>query len=62
MLMAIAISAKIPTPFVSFRDLQMYYEIRGTGQRLLSISVTGGDLQRSPTILPFSKINLGNFT
>ncbi|MEH2128873.1 hypothetical protein [Nostoc sp.] len=28
----------------------MYYEIRGTGQRLLIISGTGGDLQRSPTI------------
>ncbi|MEH2180798.1 alpha/beta fold hydrolase [Nostoc sp.] len=28
----------------------MYYEIRGTGQRLLIINVTGGDLQRSPTI------------
>ncbi|MCW5314923.1 alpha/beta fold hydrolase [Nostoc sp. KVJ3] len=37
-------------PFVSVRDLQMYYEIRGTGQRLLSISGTGGDLRRSPTI------------
>ncbi|MEH1936323.1 MAG: alpha/beta hydrolase [Nostoc sp.] len=37
-------------PFVSIRDLQMYYEIRGTGQRLLSISGTGGDLRRSPTI------------
>ncbi|MEH2088866.1 alpha/beta fold hydrolase [Nostoc sp.] len=37
-------------PFVSVRDLQMYYEIRGTGQRLLSISGTGRDLQRSPTI------------
>ncbi|MEH2172665.1 hypothetical protein [Nostoc sp.] len=28
----------------------MYYKIRGTGQRLLSISGTGVDLQRSPTI------------
>ncbi|MEH2465182.1 alpha/beta fold hydrolase [Nostoc sp.] len=37
-------------PFVSVRDLQMYYEIRGTGQRLLSISGTGGDLRRLPTI------------
>ncbi len=37
-------------PFVSVRDLQMYYEIRDTGQRLLSINGTGGDLQRSPTI------------
>ena len=37
-------------PFVSVRDLQMYYEIRGTGPRLLSISGTGGDLRRSPNI------------
>lgn len=37
-------------PFVSVRDLQMYYEIRGTGQRLLSISGTGSDLRRLPTI------------
>jgi 3-oxoadipate enol-lactonase len=37
-------------PFVAVRDLQMYYEIRGTGPRLLSISGTGGDLRRSPNI------------
>jgi 3-oxoadipate enol-lactonase len=37
-------------PFVSVRDLQMYYEIRGTGQRLLSISGTGSDLPRSQRI------------
>jgi 3-oxoadipate enol-lactonase len=28
----------------------MYYEIRGNGPRLLSISSTGGDLRRSPNI------------
>lgn len=37
-------------PFVNVRDLRMYYEIRGTGSRLLSISGTGGDLRRSPNI------------
>lgn len=37
-------------PFVSVRDLSMYYEIRGTGPRLLSFSGTGGDLRRSPNI------------
>ena len=37
-------------PFAVVRDLQMYYEIRGTGPRLLCISGTGGDLRRSPTI------------
>ena len=37
-------------PFVAVRDLQMYYEIRGTGPRLLTISGTGGDLRRSPNI------------
>jgi 3-oxoadipate enol-lactonase len=36
--------------FVTVRDLRMYYEIRGTGPRLLSISGTGGDLRRSPNI------------
>ena len=37
-------------PFVAVRDLQMYYEIHGTGPRLLTISGTGGDLRRSPNI------------
>ena len=35
-------------PFIAVRDLQMYYETRGTGPRLLFISGTGGDLRRSP--------------
>ena len=35
-------------PFVSVRDIRMYYEIRGNGPRLLFISGTGGDLRRSP--------------
>ncbi|MPZ05684.1 MAG: alpha/beta fold hydrolase [Nitrososphaeraceae archaeon] len=35
-------------PFVSVRDLRMYYEVRGSGPRLLFISGTGEDLRRSP--------------
>ena len=44
-------------PFVAVRDLRMYYEIHGTGPRLLSISGTGGDLRRSPNIfeMPISQ-------
>ena len=37
-------------PVVSVRDIEMYYEIRGKGPRLLSISGTAGDLRRSPNI------------
>ena len=37
-------------PFVAVRDLQMYYEIRGTGPRLLTISGTGSDLRHTPSI------------
>ena len=37
-------------PFITVRDLQVYYEIRGKGPRLLIISGTGGDLRRSPSI------------
>ena len=37
-------------PFVTVRDLRMYFELRGTGPRLLGISGTGGDLRRFPTI------------
>jgi 3-oxoadipate enol-lactonase len=37
-------------PFITVRDLKMYYEIRGKGPRLLIISGTGGDLRRSPGI------------
>ncbi len=35
-------------PFTTVRDLRMYYEIRGSGPRVLFISGTGGDLRRSP--------------
>lgn len=37
-------------PFITVRDLQVYYELRGTGPRLLNISGTRGDLRRSPNI------------
>jgi hypothetical protein len=36
-------------PFADVRDLQMYYEIRGFGPRLLMIIGTGGDLRRQPS-------------
>jgi len=44
-------------PFVAVRDLQIYYEIRGTGPRLFIISGTGGDLRRSPSFfdLPIAR-------
>jgi 3-oxoadipate enol-lactonase len=37
-------------PFIPVRDISVYYELRGQGPRLLSISGTGGDLRRSPNI------------
>ncbi len=37
-------------PFITVRDIRMYYEIRGKGPRLIVISGTGGDLRRSPSI------------
>jgi len=40
----------IAMPFISVRNIQIYYEIHGTGPPLLSISGTGGDLRRSPNI------------
>ncbi len=44
-------------PFVAVRDLQIYYEIRGSGPRLFIISGTGGDLRRSPSFfdLPIAR-------
>ena len=41
-------------PFVAVRDLQMYYEMRGTGPHLLIMSGTGGDLRSSPSIFEMS--------
>ncbi len=40
-------------PFIPVRDLQMYYEIRGAGPRVLFINGTGGDLRRSPNAFDF---------
>jgi 3-oxoadipate enol-lactonase len=40
----------IAMPFISVRDIQIYYEIHGKGPPLLSISGTGGDLRCSPSI------------
>jgi 3-oxoadipate enol-lactonase len=37
-------------PFVTVRDLQLFYELRGNGPRLLCISGTNGDLRRAPTL------------
>ncbi len=37
-------------PFVAVRDLNLYYEMAGTGPRLLYINGTGGDLRRKPNV------------
>lgn len=37
-------------PFATVGDIRIYYEIQGTGPRLLSISGSGSDLRRGPTI------------
>lgn len=37
-------------PFMAVRGIQMYYEIHGTGPRLLFINGTGGDLRCKPSI------------
>jgi len=37
-------------PSAQVRDLSMYYEIHGSGPRLLYISGTGGDLRRTPNV------------
>lgn len=41
-------------PFISVRDIQMYYEVRGEGPRLMFISGTGGDLRRRPNVFNHS--------
>ena len=41
-------------PFLEVRDIQMYYEINGTGPRLLFINGSGGDLRRKPSIFDSS--------
>lgn len=37
-------------PFISVRDIDIYYEIAGSGPRLLYISGTGADLRNTPNI------------
>jgi 3-oxoadipate enol-lactonase len=37
-------------PFVSVRDIDIYYEVEGGGPRLLYISGTGGDLRNPPRV------------
>lgn len=37
-------------PFTTVRDINLYYELAGTGPRLLYISGTGGDLRRKPNM------------
>ncbi|HBC54632.1 MAG TPA: alpha/beta hydrolase [Alphaproteobacteria bacterium] len=37
-------------PFVSVRDITLYYEMAGSGARLLFINGTGGDLRARPNI------------
>ena len=37
-------------PFAALNDIELYYELAGTGPRLLFISGTGGDLRRRPGI------------
>jgi 3-oxoadipate enol-lactonase len=35
-------------PFVRMRDIEIYYEIHGSGPRVVLISGTGGDLRSNP--------------
>ncbi len=44
-------------PFIKVNDIDVYYEISGSGPRLLFINGTGGDLRKKPNIfdLPFAK-------
>ena len=37
-------------PFISVRDIQIYFEIPGKGPRLLHICGTGADLRNKPNI------------
>ena len=37
-------------PFVTVRDINVYYEIAGAGPNLLFINGTGGDLRRRPNV------------
>ena len=37
-------------PFVSVRDIEIYYELTGSGPRLLHLSGTGADLRNKPNV------------
>lgn len=37
-------------PFIPIRDINLYYELAGSGPRLLFISGTGNDLRRKPNV------------
>jgi 3-oxoadipate enol-lactonase len=38
-------------PFIQVRDIEMYYERKGNGEKVLFISGTGGDLRRKPSTM-----------
>ena len=43
-------------PFVAANGIDIYYEVHGTGPRLLNISGSGNDLRRSPAaVLPVNR-------
>ena len=43
-------------PFVTANGIDIYYEVHGTGPRLLNISGSGNDLRRSPaSVLPVNR-------
>ncbi|MEZ4869941.1 MAG: alpha/beta hydrolase [Caldilineaceae bacterium] len=37
-------------PFTNVRDIQLYYEVQGSGPKLLYINGTGADLRRQPNV------------
>lgn len=63
----------MPMPYARVRDLDVYYEIHGSGPPLLSISGSGGDLRTTPgqadglltrhfTVLSYDQRGLGRTT
>ena len=43
-------------PFATANGLRHYYEIHGSGARLLAINRTGGDLRHSPGVLDLALV------
>ena len=37
-------------PFVRVRDIDIYYEVHGQGERVLYVNGTNGDLRQMPTL------------